>query len=92
MSDRVATRCDQCGQTDDHPKAHIGTETRHHDCLSADQKALLTDSAQAAGSGPKASAVIKACEDGARGAELLALIESGELPQAEGIHAKGLDA
>lgn len=24
--------CDNCGQTDDHPKHHYGSETYHHDC------------------------------------------------------------
>lgn len=26
------TQCDQCGQTDTHPKWHYGNETYHHDC------------------------------------------------------------
>lgn len=25
-------QCDNCGQTDDHPKHHYGAETYHHDC------------------------------------------------------------
>lgn len=84
-------RCEQCGQTDDHPKVHIGDldsgkiRTTHHDCLSADHEQMLRDSAQARDSGPKASAVIDACKGGAKGDELRALIVSGELPQAEGL-------
>lgn len=27
--------CDNCGQTDDHPKLHYGAETYHHDCVPA---------------------------------------------------------
>lgn len=32
---RVEARCDNCGQTDDHPKLHYGLETYHHDCIPA---------------------------------------------------------
>lgn len=32
---RVELRCDNCGQTDDHPKLHYGEETYHHDCIPA---------------------------------------------------------
>ena len=32
---RVEARCDNCGQTDDHPKLHYGAETYHHDCIPA---------------------------------------------------------
>ena len=32
---RVEARCDNCGQTDDHPKLHFGPETYHHDCIPA---------------------------------------------------------
>jgi hypothetical protein len=81
--------CQQCGQTDDHPKAHIaeGGEiiTKHHDCLSAREETMLRESAQAKDSGPKASAVIDACKDGAKGEKLRALIQGGKLPQAEGL-------
>jgi hypothetical protein len=85
-------RCEQCGQTDDHPKAHIGylnseqIRTLHHDCLSADDEQMLRDSAQARDSGPKASAIIDACKAGTKGDKLRKLIDSGELPQAEGLH------
>lgn len=89
MSDRIPTKCDHCGQTDDHPKAHIGLVSKHHDCLSAAEKDALIDSAQAKGSGPKASAVIAACEGGTKGDDLLALIlDPKTLPQAEGLHEK----
>lgn len=80
---RAQTTCDHCGQTDDHPKAHIGLVTKHHDCLSADEKRTLVESTQTKGA-PKASAVIEACEGGARGDKLLDKILSGNLPKATG--------
>lgn len=59
------SRCDQCGQTDDHPKVHsFGGGTHHHDCLSADAKAELIASA------PHAQAIIEAAESGVRGDDL----------------------
>lgn len=88
----VHDRCEQCGQIDDHPKVHIGDldlqriRTLHHDCLSADDEQMLRDSGQLRDSGPKASAVIDACKGGAKGDKLRKLIESGDLPQAEGLH------
>jgi hypothetical protein len=60
--------------------------SKHHDCLSASEERLLRDSAQEKDSGPKASAIIDAAKKGARGAKLVELIESGKLPQAEGLH------
>jgi hypothetical protein len=30
--ERVPDRCEQCGQTDDHPKLLYGVQTFHHDC------------------------------------------------------------
>jgi hypothetical protein len=30
---RAIYTCDNCGQADDHPKLHYGSETYHHDCL-----------------------------------------------------------
>jgi hypothetical protein len=80
MSQRALSECEQCGQIDDHPKVHIGVITKHHDCLSAAEEQMLRDS------GPKASAIIDAAKKGARGAKLVELIESGKLPQAEGLH------
>jgi hypothetical protein len=90
---RVATLCEQCGQTDDHPKVHLGSlggavVSKHHDCLSAAEEQALRDSAQEEGSGPKASAIIDACKSGTKGAELVELIQSGDLPQAEGLVQK----
>lgn len=32
---RIEARCDNCGQTDDHPKMHYGPQTFHHDCIPA---------------------------------------------------------
>jgi len=90
----VPTRCDQCGQVDDHPKVHLGrlnsdlVETFHHDCLRADDEQALRDSGQDEGSGPKVSAVIDACKKGTKGDKLRELITSGTLPQAEGLALK----
>ncbi len=86
---RTATTCDHCGGHDDHPKAHLGLVTKHHDCLSVVEEQTLRDSAQPAGAGPKVSAVINACKGGKRGENLLALIrDPAGLPQAEGLHEK----
>lgn len=68
--DRVPTTCDQCGQTDDHPKVHFGATTKHHDCLS------FTEKQQVAGSSDLAAKIIASCEGGKRGPDLLAHIES----------------
>jgi hypothetical protein len=83
MTDRALTACEFCGQTDDHPKVHIGTVTKHHDCLSYAEKQALTESGQEKGT-PKASAIIEAAESGTRGDALLDLILSGDLPKATG--------
>lgn len=88
---RAVTACDQCGQADDHPKVHLGPVTKHHDCLSVAEEQMLCDSGQTEGAGPKASAIIKACKEGARGDKLLALIRDPKaLPQAEGFHHKAM--
>ena len=74
MAGRVATQCDQCGQTDDHPKVHIGETTKHHDCLSHSERAMVLGSSEAT---PGAAAkIIEACEGGTRGDDLVAFIES----------------
>lgn len=71
-----SSRCDQCGQTDDHPKVigYAGT-THHHDCLSSDAKAELSASS------PQAAAIIAAAESGIHGddlrAHILALHQEG---------------
>ena len=88
---RAATQCDQCGQVDDHPKVHLGDVTKHNDCLSVTEERAVRDSAQEKDSGPKASAIIDAAKKGTHGDELLELIQSGKLPQAEGLYAKGSD-
>jgi hypothetical protein len=67
---RVATTCEQCGQTDDHPKVHIGEVTKHHDCLSVSEYAMVTQS------NDTAAKIIEACVSGKRGEKLLAHIES----------------
>lgn len=71
MSERAQTTCDFCGQTDDHPKIHFGDgDTKHHDCLSHSEKAMVAESSDLA------AKIIEACEGGKRGPELLAHIES----------------
>lgn len=67
---RVATQCEQCGQTDDHPKVHIGEVTKHNDCLSFGERE------QVVGSSELAEKVVVACENGKRGDELLNHIQS----------------
>lgn len=67
----ISTRCDQCGQTDDHPKViGYGGTTHHHDCLSFDQRAELAESSSTA------AAIIAECESGTKGADLRAFIVS----------------
>ncbi|GAB3884663.1 RING finger protein [Terrabacter terrigena] len=63
-----ATRCDQCGQIDDHPKVHVfNGGTFHHDCLSYDLRSdLMQDD--------RVAAIITAAEGGTRGAKLRAHI------------------
>ena len=71
MAERASTQCDQCGQTDDHPKIHFADgATKHHDCLSHTEKAMAVESSDVA------AKVIAACEGGKRGEKLLAHIES----------------
>jgi hypothetical protein len=70
---RVATQCDQCGQTDDHPKVHIGEVTKHHDCLSFLEREMVIGANQATDGA--AEKIIVACEKGKRGDDLLAFIE-----------------
>lgn len=68
---RAQTQCEQCGQTDDHPKIHFGDgATKHHDCLSYTEKAMAVESSDVA------AKIIDACEGGKRGPKLLAHIES----------------
>jgi len=65
VSQFVSSRCDQCGQTDTHPKVHsFGGGTHHHDCLPADAKADLGQSSD------KAAAIIAAAESGVHGDDL----------------------
>lgn len=71
MSERVVSACDFCGQQDDHPKVHLADgPTKHHDCLSAAEKAMISESS------PVAARIIDACVRGKRGADLLAHIQS----------------
>lgn len=70
---RVATQCEQCGQTDDHPKVHIGETTKHHDCLSFSEREMILGSAEATPGA--ARKIIEACEGGKRGDDLLKVIE-----------------
>lgn len=61
----VPTACDQCGQTDDHPKLHYGAETFHHDCTPARIRAEVP---------PRVVEIIEAAEGGTRGDKLRAHI------------------
>ena len=61
--------CDQCGQTDDHPKVHsFGGGTQHHDCLSVAEKAELIASA------PQTEQIIEAAASGTHGDDLRTFI------------------
>lgn len=61
----AVTRCDQCGQYDDHPKVHAYEGgTWHHDCLPADRRADLIAAS------PLIAQVIEACEGGLHGQDL----------------------
>lgn len=68
------TGCDQCGQVDDHPKLHYGTQTWHHDCVPAPVKQIVLDGAHGA-SRDVTAAVFDACENGTRGDALRAHIQ-----------------
>lgn len=71
MEQRDATLCTQCGQVDDHPKAHWDTgETYHHDCLPFRHKQQLIEASD------HAKSIIEAAESGIRGSALLAHIQS----------------
>jgi predicted nucleic acid-binding Zn ribbon protein len=75
MAARALTTCEQCGGHDDHPKQHIGTVTKHNDCLSISEKSMVIASSD------DAATIIEACEGGLRGPELLTYIQ--ELHQEE---------
>ena len=58
------SRCDQCGQQDDHPKVHVAFGgTFHHDCLSADLHAELS-------AHPIVGQIIAAAQGGMHGDDL----------------------
>jgi hypothetical protein len=71
---RELVRCDQCGQTDDHPMAHFGAGGRsvHHDCMSADEKEMAFGSSE----GATIKKITELAESGVHGDELAAKIES----------------
>ena len=61
--------CDQCGQSDDHPKVHsFGGGTHHHDCLSVAQKADIATSSE------HGAAIIAQAVSGVHGDELRTFI------------------
>lgn len=67
----VPTQCDQCGQTDTHPKYHIANGlTKHYDCLSFSERQALIDSL------PAIEQVVTAAESGTHGADLVARIQT----------------
>ena len=68
--ERFQTTCDQCGQTDDHPKWSDGTVQKHHDCMSAAEKQYVS------GTSDRAAEIIQACVGGLRGDELRAFIQA----------------
>jgi hypothetical protein len=77
---RASTACDQCGQTDDHPKHHFGVETFHHDCVPARlvrqiEAAADSDDEDVAEQAGRALDIRKVAQGGTRGAKLLAHIE-----------------
>jgi hypothetical protein len=77
---RAVLACEQCGQTDDHPKHHFGTETRHHDCDPAHvvrqlEAAAEVDDPDIAAHAKRALDIRKTALSGTRGAKLLAHIE-----------------
>lgn len=68
------TRCDHCGQVDDHPKVHYGDQgTWHHDCTPKPIKEAILAGAHSI-SAEHTAAVFQACEDGLRGDDLRAHI------------------
>lgn len=82
-SGRIVTKCDQCGEWDDHPKHHVGVfhpgasareyPTRHHDCV--DEPTRLDILAGTHGVHPLITAkIFAACAEGTRGGDLLAFI------------------
>lgn len=63
--------CDQCGQSDDHPKViSFGGGTHHHDCLPAVQKAEMIAAS------PQVAAIIEQAEAGVHGDDLRTFITS----------------
>jgi hypothetical protein len=62
------SRCDHCGQTDDHPKVVVADGLAgarfHHDCLGSDLRASLIESSD------KAQSIIEAAEAGTHGDDL----------------------
>ena len=70
------TRCQQCGQSDDHPKVIVSDGgTFHHDCVSADLRDALV------ASNPEVGEIIAAAQAGTHGDDLRSFILS--LPAAE---------
>jgi hypothetical protein len=58
-------RCDQCGQSDDHPKHHFaGLGSYHHDCVPYDLKE------QALASSDKVGKIMELAESGVHGDKL----------------------
>jgi len=83
--DRVVTKCDHCGQWDDHPKVHVGwhtssglSSTRHHDCI--DQATKLDILAGTHSQHPLLVAkILSECEQGLKGGDLLAFIGAQQM-------------
>lgn len=71
MAEHTPTACDQCGQTDDHPKLHYGMETYHHDCCPVRVHVDVTAHPVV---GPVVAATIDAAKRGVHGDALRAHI------------------
>jgi hypothetical protein len=67
-----ATRCDQCGQLDDHPKAHfLDGRTVHHDCMDVREETLARSASE------RQAEIVQACKGGLKGDELRDFITQG---------------
>lgn len=82
MTEHVVTQCGQCGQWDDHPKVHFFSGgSRHHDCVAWDDKRSILDQDASHSQHVLITAkIFKAAEDGMRGDELRAYIDSLAMP------------
>jgi hypothetical protein len=71
---RAQVTCEQCGQTDDHPKVHIGAVTKHYDCLSAAEKQQTIEAIPSDPDAVPTADIIAKAESGTHGNDLLSFI------------------